>query len=58
MKDLLPLIEAPLPVILLTPVFLAFFIGVIVWVYRSGGKKHYEQIGDLPLEDGTTNEEK
>jgi cbb3-type cytochrome oxidase subunit 3 len=53
MKDILPLLEVPLPIMLLTPLFLLFFIGVIVWVYRSNAKKHYEQIGALPLADGS-----
>ena len=51
MKDLLPLVETPWPLLLLTPLFFLFFIGVFVWVYRSGSREKYESIGKIPLDE-------
>lgn len=53
MKDILPLIELPFPIMMLTPVFFLFFVGVIFWVYRSGARQRYQNMAALPLEDET-----
>ena len=53
MKDILPLIELPFPIMMLTPIFFVIFMGVIVWVYRSGSRQRYQKLGELPLDDGT-----
>lgn len=34
-----------------TPLFLAAFAALTVWVYRRSRSKHYEQMGELPLEN-------
>ena len=29
--------------------FLAVFLGMVIWVYRKKGKKHYDELANLPL---------
>ena len=53
MRDILPLIEIPLPLMLLTPVFFLVFVGIALWVYRKGARPRYDRIGNLPLDDGS-----
>lgn len=36
-------------------VFMAAFIGLILWVYRPKGKKRYEEEARMPLEDEPNN---
>ena len=52
MRDFIPYMEIPLRVVLVTPVLLLAFVGIIVWVYRRSARKRYERFGELPLEDG------
>lgn len=33
-------------------IFLAFFVFVVVWTFRKGSKKYYENAGSLPFSDG------
>lgn len=35
--------------------FLALFIGALIWVFRKGSKEFYAQLSELPLEKGTEN---
>ena len=51
MKDILPVVDVPLVVALITPLFFLFFLAVIFWVYRRSGKETYEKAGRLPLDD-------
>lgn len=32
--------------------FLALFIGIVVWVYRPGSRERYQRNARLPLQDG------
>ena len=50
MRDFIPYMEIPLRVVLVTPVLLLAFVGIIVWVYRRSARKRYERFGELPLE--------
>lgn len=34
-------------------VFLALFVGMLVWVFRPGSKRKYERNAAIPLHDGT-----
>ncbi len=34
-------------------VFLALFVGMLVWVFRPGSKRKYERNAAIPLDDGT-----
>lgn len=52
MRDILPLIEVPFYILLLTPAFVLFFAGVTLWVYRRSGRAGYQRTASLPLEDG------
>ncbi|MCB0323326.1 MAG: cbb3-type cytochrome c oxidase subunit 3 [Bdellovibrionales bacterium] len=52
MKQLLPHFDhLPWTVVVTGPLFFAFFIGMVVWVYRRSRKEKYESIAHLPLED-------
>jgi cbb3-type cytochrome oxidase subunit 3 len=51
MRDLLPLVEFPMRVILSTPMMLLLFVCIVAWVYRKGGQSSYREIEQLPLED-------
>lgn len=31
--------------------FFIFFVGVLAWVYRPGGKEKYQELGRIPLND-------
>ena len=31
--------------------FFAFFVGLLIWLYRPGAGKKYSKYGDIPLED-------
>lgn len=33
-------------------IFLAFFVFVVVWTFRKGSKKYYENAGCLPFQEG------
>lgn len=30
--------------------FFTFFLGVLIWVFRPGSKKEYEEIANIPLD--------
>ena len=32
--------------------FLVFFVGVLVWIFRPGSTRAYDQLSTLPLNDG------
>lgn len=32
--------------------FLALFLGALVWVFRRGSKQFYQKLSQLPLEEG------
>lgn len=32
--------------------FLALFLGMLVWVFRPGGKRQYQDRARMPLDDG------
>ncbi|MEY1663052.1 cbb3-type cytochrome oxidase subunit 3 [Isoalcanivorax beigongshangi] len=34
-----------------TLVFFAAFITMVAWTFRPGRKKHYQELGALPVED-------
>lgn len=51
MRDILPVIEVPTAILLLTPIFLVFFLGMVAWVYRKRSRPMYDRAGKLPLED-------
>lgn len=36
-------------------IFLALFIGVLVWVFRPGSKRTYQRRARLPLDDSPDN---
>jgi cbb3-type cytochrome oxidase subunit 3 len=50
-QSVIPYIDLPWRVLLVTPLFALFFIGVIWWAYRRESKETYAQIGELPLRD-------
>ena len=35
-------------------IFLIFFVFVVIWTFRKGSKKYYENAGSLPLSEGQT----
>ena len=40
-------------------IFFLFFCGLLIWLFRPGSKKHYEDAGKIPLqedEEDKTNE--
>ncbi len=53
MRDLLPLVEFPMRVILSTPMMLLLFVCIVAWVYRKNGRSSYQEVEQLPLEDDT-----
>lgn len=30
-------------------IFFVAFIGILAWVYRKAGQKHYQKMGQIPL---------
>ena len=32
-------------------IFVIFFIGILIWVFRPGSTKHYKDAGQIPLEE-------
>lgn len=34
-------------------IFLAIFVGALVWMYRPGSREFYDRRGRMPLEDDT-----
>ena len=49
--QLLPNVELPLHLVLSTPIFFLFFIGIVWRAYSRKRKAAYEQVGHLPLDD-------
>ena len=39
-----------------TVLFLATFLAILVWVYRPHGRRHYEDMANLAVEDSTDKE--
>ena len=37
-------------------IFFGFFIGVVLWVYRSPSQELYDRMEKLPLQDGESHE--
>ncbi|HEX7927147.1 MAG TPA: cbb3-type cytochrome c oxidase subunit 3 [bacterium] len=37
---------------LVTVLFVALFVGTLVWICRPGSRKYYDNQAQLPLEDG------
>ena len=37
-------------------IFVLFFIGLLIWLFRPGAKKHYKDAGHIPLKEGKDNE--
>jgi len=37
---------------MVTVMFVAIFLGTLVWIYRPGSKRYYDHQANLPLEDG------
>ena len=31
--------------------FFAAFVGIAIWTYRKSGRKHYEEMAKLPLDE-------
>lgn len=56
MNGLLPKLYAAPGIIIATPLFFLFFVGVIVWIFRKDKQHDYECIGRLPLEDSDESE--
>lgn len=38
--------------------FVVVFTGILIWTFRKGSKKLYDQCGHIPLEDDFKNERK
>lgn len=36
--------------------FFAFFIGLMVWLFRPGAKREYDDAGQIPLKEDDKNE--
>ena len=50
MRNMLPAVDLPLNILLITPVFFLLFIVLIYWTYKKTRKSIYQDIGNLPLE--------
>ncbi|MCB0321706.1 MAG: CcoQ/FixQ family Cbb3-type cytochrome c oxidase assembly chaperone [Bdellovibrionales bacterium] len=57
MKSWMPYVDTPTLTIILTPLFFLFFVLLVCWVYRRGGKSEYDRVGHLPLADTDGREE-
>jgi len=31
--------------------FFVAFVGIVIWTYRKSGRKHYEEMAKLPLDE-------
>jgi cbb3-type cytochrome oxidase subunit 3 len=52
MRDLLPQsIDVTWGVLLAAPIFLVFFLSLVIFIYSKNRKKLYEEVEKLPLED-------
>ena len=37
-------------------IFLSFFVFIVYWTFRTGSKKHYIRVSELPLSEGISDE--
>lgn len=52
MRDLLPHLELSSWTTISVVVWMAVFVLLMIWVYRPSARRHYEEYGRLPLEEG------
>ncbi len=52
MRDLLPKgLEIGWEVLVSTPIFVLFFVGLVYWTYKRSRKEVYKQIERMPLDE-------
>lgn len=37
-------------------IFITFFAGLMLWIFRPGAKKHYKDMGNIPLKEDEDND--
>jgi len=61
MRDMLEQVVANMPEsrarLVAMIIFLAAFVGIALWTYRKSGRKHYEEMARLPLDERFTHDE-